>query len=77
MIAAQSLIADLARLPASYSDLGISDLEPILVEIHRLKTRVLNMRVKYDNALAADDRSREQIHNDMMAAVARRSVETP
>lgn len=71
MIAAQALMTDLAQLPVSYSNLSISELESILVEINSLKTRVLNMKAKYDKALAADDQSREQIHTDMMAMTQR------
>ncbi len=60
LIAAQAMMATIAKLPVSYLNLDISELESMLVEIHSLNARVLNMKAKYDSTLAADDRWREQ-----------------
>jgi hypothetical protein len=71
MVAAQAMITDLAKLPVSYSNLKISELESVLVAIHSLKPRIMNMKGKYDSALAADDRAREQIRAEMVALTQR------
>jgi hypothetical protein len=73
-----ALLADEKSKPApNYRKLNFGELEARLVDLHALLLRAESLKSKYKATLAADDKMREQIHDDKMDEMARRMVEKP
>lgn len=50
--------------PASYEGLSLTELETMLVAMHKLKGEVATLTEKYETAVKADDEDRRQIRED-------------
>ena len=66
-VVANELKAALPTEPKDYSPLNQAELEGRLVEIHSLEVRTRQLSEKFRSALAADDRERDQLREDMRA----------
>lgn len=65
----ETMIQELPAAGATYSKMSHSDLESALVRVHVQQQKAQRLRDKYRAALAADDRTREQIQADARARV--------
>jgi hypothetical protein len=72
-----TLVNEKSKPALNYRKLSFEELEGHLVDLHAMLSRAEILKSKYKATLAADDKSREQIHDDMMAQVARMMVERP
>jgi hypothetical protein len=64
--------AEVPKTEETFQNLGASELESKLIEVHRLQGKIDNIRNKYESALRADDQTRIQIHADNRAMVERK-----
>lgn len=67
------LTSGVAKATATFKRLNASELEAMLVEVHKLQGRVNNFREKYESALRSDDQERIQIREDHRASAERKS----
>jgi len=71
--AVTALLAELPSGAESFASLAISELEARHVSVHALQRRVAKIQEKYLASLAADDRDRDHIRQDVRAETQARS----